>query len=154
MGNFLCQQTQSAGCRNCSGLLVTAWKACSQLTHLEKLNLLFFYLLLSLTDGQDCRVYPGGYPLDKLITTMANSCKKNYSVMEALLSENQHGLSRPNTSKGSCWAPWALGPNLKLNASPHCLCGLGQVVSPFFPCLLSYKLEGSNVFCTGCWEDP
>jgi len=93
-------------------------------------------------------------PLISLLQLWQTHAKKNYSVMEALLSENQRGLSRPNTSKGSCWAPWALGPNLNLNASPHCLCGLGQVVSPFFPCLLSYKLEGSNVFCTGCWEDP
>lgn len=107
-------------------MLVTEWKACSRLTRLGEMNLLFFYLLPFLTDGQDCRVYPTSYRLDKLIATPANSCKKKKMccVMEALLPENQHGLSHPSTTKGSC-----------------------------LPCSRC-KLEGSGASCTGCREDP
>lgn len=59
----------------------------------------FFYVFIFLTDGQDCRIYPNSYPLDKLITTPASSCKKIYCITEALLPGNQHSLSHPNKQR-------------------------------------------------------
>lgn len=57
------------------------------------------------------------------------------------------------------WAAWTrkdfcLAPHsLHLSTSPSSLHGLGQVVSPFCPHFLPFKLEGNDASHEGCCED-